>query len=278
MGEVAHRRRSTSVTVVDPGQLVDQAFGPKPLGVAVDKVADFVNVTGDDPEHWADEAPPGFASAALFVVAPDLLSQLVERSVIHGEQTFTWHRPINIGEVLEVTGTVTRARERGGVHFLGFDLRAESGDRTVLDGSSLFVVSGRAIPGSGEYERPEPPQAYKGELEPGQVAASRADLVRYAAATRDWNPIHWDHDAAVAAGLPGVVVHGLFQSAWAFGAVTRQIHPSRRLASAKVRFRSPLLPARPVTLDLEQDGSRFDVTISDEAETYMTARIETSDE
>ena len=24
---------------------------------------------------------------------------------------------------------------------------------------------------------------------------------RYAAATRDWNPIHWDHDSAVAAGL-----------------------------------------------------------------------------
>lgn len=259
---------------MDPAQLVDQTFGPHLLRVSVDRIADFVEVTGDDPDRWVDAAPPGFAAAALFVVAPDLLGQLTDHSVIHGEQTFTWHEPIGKGFLLEVKGSVTRSRERGGVHFVGFDLVATADERPVVEGSSLFLISGETIPGQAEFERPEPPQSYRGELESGQVAASRADLVRYAAATRDWNPIHWDHDAAVAAGLPGVVVHGLLQSAWTFAAVTRQVDGQRPLLSAKVRFRNPLLPARPVAIDLDRRGSVFDVVIAAEGTTYLTARIE----
>lgn len=263
---------------MDPSQLVDRTFGPHLLRVSVDRIHDFVEVTGDDPDRWVDEAPPGFAAATLFVVAPDLLGLLTDHSVIHGEQTFAWHEPIDKAALLEVKGTVTRSRERGGVHFVGFDLVATSDERPVLEGSSLFVVSGEAIPGTAEFERPEPPQSYRGEVEGGQVSASRADLVRYAAATRDWNPIHWDHDAAVAAGLPGVVVHGLLQAAWAFEAVTREVDGRRPLVSAKVRFRNPLLPARPVEVGVERDGAMFDVVIADETTTYLTARIEADDE
>lgn len=262
---------------MDPAQLVDQTFGPHLLHVSVDRIADFVEVTGDDADRWANVAPPGFAAAALFVVAPDLLGQLTDHSVIHGEQTFTWHEPLDKGALLEVRGSVTRSRERGGVHFVGFDLIAESDQRPVLEGSSMFVVSGEALPGQAEFERPEPPQAYRGEPDDGQLAASRADLVRYAAATRDWNPIHWDHDAAVAAGLPGVVVHGLLQSAWAFAAVTRQVGGRLPLQRAKVRFRNPLLPARPVSVGLDRQDRVFDVSVADETTTYVTARIEASD-
>lgn len=263
---------------MDPAQLVDHAFGPHLLRVSVDRINDFVEVTGDDPDRWVDAAPPGFAAAALFVVAPELLSQLTDHSVIHGEQTFTWHEPIEKAALLEVEGTVTRSRERGGVHFVGFDLVATTDERPVLEGSSLFVVSGEHIPGRADYERREPPHSYRGELGDSQVSASRDDLVRYAAATRDWNPIHWDHDAAVAAGLPGVVVHGLFQSAWAFEAVTRQVDGRRPLLSAKVRFRNPLLPARPVSIGVESEGAVFDVAIADDTTTYLTARIEVDDE
>lgn len=263
---------------MDPAQLVDETFGPHLLRVSVDRINDFVDVTGDDTDRWAEAAPPGFAAAALFVVAPDLLGQLSDHSVIHGEQTFTWHEPIEKAALLEVTGTVSRSRQRGGVHFVGFDLVAASDERPVVEGSSLFVVSGEAIPGKAGFERPEPPHAYRGGPSDGQVAASRADLVRYAAATRDWNPIHWDHDAAVAAGLPGVVVHGLLQSAWAFSAATRELPGNRPLASAKVRFRNPLLPARPVDVAVERDGDRFEVAIADESDLYLTASIVGSDE
>ena len=250
-------------------ELEGSTYGPMPWRVAVDAVADFVEVTGDDPERWKDHAPPGFAAAALFAVAPDLLALLYEHSVIHGEQSFTWNGPLVVGELLDVSGTVTRVRERGGVHFITFDMKA--GD--VLTGRSLFLASGESIPGGqAEFERPEPPHGYRGELAEGQVSASRADLVRYASATRDWNPVHWDHDAAVHAGFPGVVVHGLLQAAWAL-----REHSGRSGATpvtARFRFRNPLLPGRPVSVDVDDGG----VVLSDVDTEYLTASVGVSDE
>ncbi|NIP92489.1 MAG: hypothetical protein GWO24_03050, partial [Akkermansiaceae bacterium] len=59
------------------------------------------------------------------------------------------------------------------------------------------------------------------EIAPLLKSASRADLVRYAGITRDFNPIHWDHEAAVEAGLPGVIVHGLLMASWVTQAAGR---------------------------------------------------------
>jgi acyl dehydratase len=39
---------------------------------------------------------------------------------------------------------------------------------------------------------------------------TRADLVRYAGASGDFNPIHWSDRFATKVGLPGVIAHGMF--------------------------------------------------------------------
>jgi len=257
--------------------LEGRSYGPGTLHLTADRVADFVEVTGDDSSRWTDAAPPGFAASALFVVAPELLGEVVG-PVIHGEQTFVWHGPLRIGEILTVTGTVSKVRERGGVHYLGFDITAVSDGVTVLEGGSLFLVTGESLPATSDFERPEPPQSHRGDPGPGQRAASRADLVRYAAATRDWNPIHWDHDAAVAAGLPGVVAHGLLQGSWALESASQHRSGSVPLKSTKLRFRSPLLPARPVNLVTDVTRNVASVSVSDLDNEYLNARVELSDE
>ncbi|MEX5631066.1 MaoC family dehydratase [Parafrankia sp. FMc2] len=48
----------------------------------------------------------------------------------------------------------------------------------------------------------------------------RSDLVRYAGASGDFNPIHWNERAAREAGLPGVVAHGMLTMATAGRLVT----------------------------------------------------------
>lgn len=254
-------------------------YGPVGWRVAADSVDDFIDLTGDDPGRWSENAPPGFAASALFAVAPDLLGELYDRSVIHGEQTFTWHQPIGRGALLVVAGVVTKIRERGGVNFVTFEISVTDGSETVLTGRSLFLVAGEAVPaGQTEFERPEPPHSYGGDPGARQFSASRADLVRYASATRDWNPVHWDHDAGVAAGFPGVVVHGLLQAGWALqvaGSVTRSARP---FDSAKVRFRNPLLPARPVDSTLDQGDSSVEVTLSDADLVYLSAVVDLADE
>jgi acyl dehydratase len=65
--------------------------------------------------------------------------------------------------------------------------------------------------------------------------------MRYAGATRDWNSIHWDHDSAVAAGLPTIVVHGLLQAAWLLSAASVLSEQAAPIADARFRFRSPMI-------------------------------------
>lgn len=47
------------------------------------------------------------------------------------------------------------------------------------------------------------------EFEAQRFTLTRADLVRYAGASGDFNPIHWSERTAVAVGLPGVIAHGM---------------------------------------------------------------------
>lgn len=258
--------------------LEGRTFGPKPLAVTVDRVAAYVEATGDDADRWIDHAPPGFASAALFVVAPDLLALLAGRSVVHGEQTFDWLRAIGVGSAVRVVGTVTRHRERGGVVYVGFDLTADDDSGAVMNGTSLFLLSGEESPLDAAPVEREPAHDDNGEPQAGERSASRAGLVRYAAATGDWNPVHWDHDAAVAAGFPGVVVHGLLQAAWALQEASAHRPGPRPASSARFRFRAPLPPARPVEVSSETDGEVLSVTVSDTAREYLGAKIELADE
>ena len=44
---------------------------------------------------------------------------------------------------------------------------------------------------------------------------TRADLVKYAGASGDFNPIHWNERFARSVGLPGVIAHGMYTMAQA---------------------------------------------------------------
>lgn len=56
-------------------------------------------------------------------------------------------------------------------------------------------------------------------LETQRYPVTRADLVRYAGASGDFNPIHWSDRVAHAVGLPGVIAHGMLTMALAARAV-----------------------------------------------------------
>src|SRR4249919_1260141 len=64
-------------------------------------------------------------------------------------------------------------------------------------------------------------------------------LVRYAGASTDFNPIHFDDAYARAAGLDGVIGHGMLAMALVAEAVTDWVGDSGRVRSISVRFASP---------------------------------------
>jgi len=257
--------------------LTGRAYGPHPFRVCTDKVTEYLLATGDDPVRWNRFAPPGYASLALFNVAPAFLEDPevapYTRVLVHADQTFRWYLPWALEEALSVRGMVERVRARGSSYFVTFTMTVDNaaGER-ALDSSSTFVMSPESpeiepeeeseppvtVRARNEVPTPAPVPAVQEALPELAKSASRADLVRYAGATRDWNPIHFDHDAAVAAGLPGVVVHGLLMTAWATQAATRLVNQPLPLTEARFRFRAPLRPGEPavVTGVVEADDGR----------------------
>jgi acyl dehydratase len=63
-------------------------------------------------------------------------------------------------------------------------------------------------------------------------------LVRYAGASGDFNPIHYDAQYAAAAGLPGVIGHGMLAMALVSEAVTDWIGDSGLVKTVSARFTS----------------------------------------
>ncbi|MEJ5913847.1 MaoC family dehydratase [Pseudokineococcus sp. 1T1Z-3] len=84
-------------------------------------------------------------------------------------------------------------------------------------------------------------------LEVGQEVARatyplhRGDLVRYAGASGDFNPIHWSEPTAVGVGLPGVIAHGMLTMALAGRLVQEWCGDPGRIASLGVRFTKPVV-------------------------------------
>ena len=79
------------------------------------------------------------------------------------------------------------------------------------------------------------------ELPPLTVTLRREDLVRYAGASGDFNPIHWSDRMAAALGLPGVIAHGMLTMASAVRVVTDSQDDPADLVEYGVRFTKPVV-------------------------------------
>ena len=78
------------------------------------------------------------------------------------------------------------------------------------------------------------------ELPTLRVRLTRADLVRYAGASGDFNPIHWSDRAARDAGLPDVIAHGMLTMALATRLVTTLAGDPGAVVDCAVRFTRPV--------------------------------------
>ncbi|MDQ4011206.1 MAG: MaoC family dehydratase N-terminal domain-containing protein [Actinomycetota bacterium] len=82
----------------------------------------------------------------------------------------------------------------------------------------------------------------EGDVLPGlQVQVTRAELIRYAGASGDFNPIHWNERVAREAGLPDVIAHGMLTMALANRLVTTWIGDPGAIVECRVRFTRPVV-------------------------------------
>ncbi|MFB9237495.1 MaoC family dehydratase [Plantactinospora siamensis] len=92
------------------------------------------------------------------------------------------------------------------------------------------------------------------DLSPRTYRITRADLVRYAGASGDFNPIHWSERFATGVGLPGVIAHGMFTMALVGRAVTEWAGAPDAVLDFNVRF------TRPVAVPDDDEGTEIQVS------------------
>ena len=109
-----------------------------------------------------------------------------------------------------------------------------------------------------------------GKLDPAQVrpgdalpeaaeTIERLDLVRYAGASGDFNPIHWNDEVARAVGLPGVIAHGMYSMGVATRMITGWAGDPAAIRRLRVRFSNMIEPGQTLTAKSEMaevDGNR----------------------
>jgi acyl dehydratase len=230
-------------------ELVGRSYPPSAVyEVGRAKIAEFAAAIGeDDPVHRdADAAraaghpdviaPPTFAIVvsleAAIVVLDDPEVALDYSRVVHGEQRFAHHRPIRAGDRLVADDDHRRGPQRGRqrpAHRPGSTSPPRTARRSAPRRRCWSPGGGMRLRADVDGRHRAPRAGLPGHP---------ADLVRYAGASGDFNPIHWNERVATEVGLPGVIAHGMFTMALAGRAVTAG--PATR---GRRRLPRPLRPA-----------------------------------
>ncbi|WP_029252148.1 MaoC family dehydratase [Paraoerskovia marina] len=111
------------------------------------------------------------------------------------------------------------------------------------------------------------------------VEIDRARLVRYAGASGDFNPIHWNERFATEVGLPGVIAHGMFTMGAAVALVEEWAGDPAAVVDYQTRFSRPVpVPDQGVAvvevvgvvgaLDADASTARIDLAV-----TFEGARV-----
>ncbi len=80
------------------------------------------------------------------------------------------------------------------------------------------------------------------------LVITREQIVKYAGASGDYNPIHYDDERARSFGLPGIIAHGMLNMGLVAQALLSNSPPGARLERYGVRFRQVVQPGQTVTI------------------------------
>lgn len=262
----------------DPAGL-DKWTSPVSFDVTRERLVEYALATNDPiPAHRAgDVASPVFAIVPVFQSLLEPALEVVPTSlfgkVLHGEQDFRFHRPIRPGDSLVSRAKMTgyEGLPKGTRATVYLECRTASGD-LVNEQYVTFFVRGfdtGAKEGSlGPSHRFD--DSWRSSAPVAKVSQHVDDdqTFRYGPAAGDPMPIHLDEEVARAAGLPGIIAHGLCTMAFTSWAVLTEVGESSvdRLRRLAVRFASPVLPGQDLSTSIWAAGPSayaFETSVGD---------------
>ncbi|MER0243665.1 MaoC family dehydratase [Streptomyces sp. 796.1] len=116
------------------------------------------------------------------------------------------------------------------------------------------------------------------ELPAQSFPVTRETLVRYAGASGDFNPIHWNEKFAKEVGLPDVIAHGMFTMAVAIRVVTDWVGDPAAIAEYGVRFTKPVVVPNDEKGALIEVSAKVSAKLDDEARTVRVDLTAVSNE
>jgi acyl dehydratase len=110
------------------------------------------------------------------------------------------------------------------------------------------------------------------ELPARDFPLTRADLVRYAGASGDFNPIHWSPSFAAGVGLPDVIAHGMLTMATAGRLITEWAGDPGAVVEYGVRFTKPVVVPDEGAATVEVSGKVLEKLDGGRVKVELTAR------
>jgi hypothetical protein len=130
---------------VTDARWVGRSYETAPYQVTEQSVRDYMAAVGDAREDGELIAPPTYAMVygfdAYWQLWTDQEVALDVAHLVHGEQRFSFQRPVRPGDRIRTRGRLTAITTRGDLELVTFELKAtDEQDRSVSDGTALFII------------------------------------------------------------------------------------------------------------------------------------------
>ncbi len=262
-------------------------LGPRTVAVLPWQGAAYAAATGDlNPAYLDGTRPGGAVAPPLFGVGLDWPLQAALRGQpalgltaaeaargVHATHDLLFHRLIRPGDRLTTTGRITAIEPRPpGAYLLTRYDTVDAGGAAVLTVWYGSLFRGVEVAGAG-HAIDAPPPLPVAEVGPPPRWTATVDISPglphlYTACAGIYNPIHTERQAALAAGLPDIILHGTATHALAARElVAREAGGDpARLARIACRFGAMVLPGTAITIRAlgERPGAVFfDVRTAD---------------
>ncbi len=130
--------------MTDP-RWVGRSYATAPFEVSEESIRNYMTAVGDEAGNSELLAPPTYAMVygfdAYWQLWTDQEVALDVAHLVHGEQRFTFHRPVRPGDRITTTGRLTAINNRTDMDLVTFELTAKDAqDRPVSEGTALFII------------------------------------------------------------------------------------------------------------------------------------------
>ena len=124
---------------------VGRTYETAPFEVTEESIRAYMQAVGDTRQESELVAPPTYAMVygfdAYWQLWGDQEVALDVAHLVHGEQSFTVHRPVRPGDRIRTVGRIANVNSRPGMELVTFDLKAEDLEgRPVSEATALFII------------------------------------------------------------------------------------------------------------------------------------------